>query len=218
MEPREFHWPMSAIYSRLFASLLMPGYTEIAAREKIPADTRNVLDIGGGDGRLAVLLAARYPDVPLIMTADIARAIAELARKRIEKAGLSERVRSDVQDIHRLTYEDDAFDFIISVGSMHHWRDPAAGLRELNRIIMPGGQILILDGCGRHTLKEHKAGVARFGGGTLTALAYWLGSKDVLSLAEVERAVEESGIAYLSVEADGPWLEVRGTKPIDAST
>lgn len=214
MEPREFHWPMSAMYSRL-ASLIQPAYAEIAARADIPAGTRNVLDIGGGDGRLAVVLAARYPDIPHITTADIAGAMAELARKRIEAAGLSERVRSDVQDVHHLTYEDGAFEFIISFGSMHHWRDPAAGLRELDRILIHGGRFAIGDGCGRPTLKEIKASVARSGGTTWTALAYWLGSKDALSLAEVERAVDNSGVAYLRVEADGPILEVTGTKPID---
>jgi ubiquinone/menaquinone biosynthesis C-methylase UbiE len=215
MEPREFHWPMSAFYSRL-ASLIQPAYSEIADRAAIPDGTLSVLDIGGGDGRLAVVLAGRYPDVASITTADVAGAMAELARKRIGAAGLSERIRSDVQDVHNLTYEDGAFDFIISFGSMHHWRDPAAGLRELDRILKPGGRIAIGDGCGRPTFKEIKTSVARFGGTTWTAFAFWLGSKDTLTFAEVERAVEESGVAYLRVEADGPKLEVTGTKPLDA--
>jgi ubiquinone/menaquinone biosynthesis C-methylase UbiE len=215
MEPREFHWPMSSFYSRL-ASLIQPAYTEIARRADIPAGTMRVLDVGGGDGRLAVVLASMYPDVPNITTADVAGAMAELARKRIESAGLSERVRSDVQDVHRLTYEDGAFDFIISFGSMHHWRDPAAALRELDRVLSPGGRFAIGDGYGRPAFKEIKESVARFGGTTWTALAYWLGSKDALSLDEVEKAVDESGVAYLKIEAEGPKLEVTGTKPMDA--
>ena len=39
-------------------------------------------------------------------------------------------------------------------------------------------------------------------------------SRSVLDL--VERAVDESGVTYLTVEPDGPTLSVRGTKPLDA--
>jgi ubiquinone/menaquinone biosynthesis C-methylase UbiE len=86
MEPREFHWPMSVLYSRL-ASLIQPAYSEIAGRAAIPEGTRNVLDIGGGDGRLALVLARMYPDVASITTADVAGAMAELARKRVAADG-----------------------------------------------------------------------------------------------------------------------------------
>jgi SAM-dependent methyltransferase len=213
MEPREFHRPMSAFYSHL-ASLIQPAYIEISRDADIPADARNVLDIGGGDGRLAVVLANQYPGLPDITTADVAGAMAELARKRIEAAGLSARARSDVQDVHRLTYDDGAFDFIISFGSMHHWRDTAAGLSELDRVLAPGGRMVIGDGCGRPTFKEIKADIAaQFGGTGWTAFAFWLGSKDVLSLEAVERAVADSGVAYLTVEPHGPRLTVTGTKP-----
>ena len=53
MEPREFHWPISAIYCRM-ASLLQPAYSEIARKADIPAESRSVLDIGGSSRTVLV--------------------------------------------------------------------------------------------------------------------------------------------------------------------
>ena len=44
-----------------------------------------------------------------------------------------------------LVFGDASFDIIVSTFSMHHWSDPAAGLREIQRVLRPGGRALIWD-------------------------------------------------------------------------
>lgn len=44
-----------------------------------------------------------------------------------------------------LPFADNSFDIVVSTGSIHHWKDPEAGLNEIYRILSPGGYALIYD-------------------------------------------------------------------------
>jgi ubiquinone/menaquinone biosynthesis C-methylase UbiE len=46
-------------------------------------------------------------------------------------------------DVAALPFDDASFDLVVSTFSMHHWSDPAAGLREIHGV--PGGRTLIWD-------------------------------------------------------------------------
>ncbi|HZD01784.1 MAG TPA: class I SAM-dependent methyltransferase [Actinomycetes bacterium] len=67
------------------------------------------------------------------------------ARRNATDAGLDDRVRFTVADVADLPHPDATFDLIVSTMSQHHWPDAAAGLRELRRVLRPGGQVWIYD-------------------------------------------------------------------------
>lgn len=211
MEPREFVWPFSVIYSCI-AWAMEPAYTDIARRILVPQHSKTLLDIGGGDGRLAVTLAKQYPNLSRIVTADISKDMANRARKRAYNNSLGNRICSEVQDVHNLSYEDNYFDVVVSFGSLHHWRQPVKALLELHRVLRPGGILVILDGFNRPSFKDIRRAVSVFGGSIWTAIAYWLGSKDLLTYNEVLQLVEDTGINYISVSCDGLLLVIRGVK------
>jgi len=211
MEPREFHRPFGTVYS-WFASLMEPAYADIARRTPMPEDAETLLDAGGGDGRLAAAFAKLYPGLSLIVTADISRDMAGRAQRIISKRGLSARIRSEVQDVHHLSYADGSFDVVVSFASLHHWREPVKALLELDRVLKSGGLLSIFDGCDRPSFEEVRRAVSRFGGVIPLALIYWIGTKDVLSREQVARVVDESRIGYLSISRDGPLLIVSGVK------
>ena len=48
-------------------------------------------------------------------------------------------------DVRDLPFSDGAFDLVVSTLSLHHWHDPAQGLRECLRVTAPGGQCWIYD-------------------------------------------------------------------------
>jgi len=189
-----------------------PAYTDIARRILVPQHSKTLLDIGGGDGRLAVTLAKQYPNLSRIVTADISKDMANRARKRAYNNSLGNRICSEVQDVHNLSYEDNYFDVVVSFGSLHHWRQPVKALLELHRVLRPGGILVILDGFNRPSFKDIRRAVSVFGGSIWTAIAYWLGSKDLLTYNEVLQLVEDTGINYISVSCDGLLLVIRGVK------
>lgn len=174
--PKEFSWPYSAMYSRV-ASVMEPVYGQIAREIALPQDVETLLDIGGGDGRLAVALARQYPGLSRIITADVSEDMTNRARRRAERNGLNNRIYAEIQDVHNLDYQDSYFDAVVSFGSMHHWRDPVKGLRELDRVLKPKGSMAIMDGYDRPSFKSIRTAVAEAGGSIRAAITYWIGNR-----------------------------------------
>jgi ubiquinone/menaquinone biosynthesis C-methylase UbiE len=76
---------------------------------------------------------------------DLSAGMIEVARRKAALAGLEGRVDFIVGDVADLPYPDGAFDLVVSTMSQHHWPDAAAGLRELRRVLRPGGRVWIYD-------------------------------------------------------------------------
>ena len=111
-------------------SALIP-YDELAGRD--------VLEIGCGTGVHARLLAeagARLTAVDLTPTA------VELTRRRLELHGLDADVRE--ADAERLPFPDASFDFVWSWGVIHHSQSTDAVVREIARVLRPGGRLALM--------------------------------------------------------------------------
>jgi ubiquinone/menaquinone biosynthesis C-methylase UbiE len=48
-----------------------------------------------------------------------------------------------VADVARLPFPDGHFDAVLSSGSIKHWPDQGAGLREIHRVLVPGGRAFV---------------------------------------------------------------------------
>jgi SAM-dependent methyltransferase len=97
-----------------------------------------VLDLGCGSGRVAVALAEGGAQVTGLDTN--ARPLGELER-RAGEAGVKVRaVQADMDE--PLPFTDDAFDCAVSRLSLMIASDPAATLRELARVVEPGGAVV----------------------------------------------------------------------------
>jgi ubiquinone/menaquinone biosynthesis C-methylase UbiE len=47
--------------------------------------------------------------------------------------------------VESLPYPAASFDLVVTRHSAHHWADPRAGVREMRRVLRPGGQALVMD-------------------------------------------------------------------------
>jgi ubiquinone/menaquinone biosynthesis C-methylase UbiE len=65
-----------------------------------------------------------------------------------ELAAGTENVEFRVAPSDELPYEDGAFTALLCTSSFHHYPDPAASVREMERVLAPGGRIVIGDGSG----------------------------------------------------------------------
>src|SRR5205807_1094253 len=66
------------------------------------------------------------------------------ATQRAEAAGLADRVDFLVDDAHATTFPDDSFDLIVGVAILHHL-DLEVALREIRRVLRPGGRAVFLE-------------------------------------------------------------------------
>lgn len=211
VEPREFKWPFSRMYS-FFAKAMDPVFKELAKQINIPLGAQSLLEVGGGDGRLAVILAGKT-NLPKIVTTDVSADMVKLASKRAELSNLSGRVVAEIQDVHNLSYPDNTFDLVLSSFSLHHWQDPVKGLKECVRVLKPGGVITIIDGDRSVSLKEIRAAVKNIGGPLGLTLGLWVGRHDLLDHEKVSGILKQTGINWLTVTRNIPLLLVKGTKP-----
>jgi ubiquinone/menaquinone biosynthesis C-methylase UbiE len=157
---RRYSAPSAWAYDRVLAPLLGGLYRLIAddaaAVVAATCPTGSVLEIGGGPGHGAVLLARRASDVR-ITGADIDPAMVARAADRVAREGLEDRVRVEVADVARLPHPDSAFDLVLSSFSMHHWEDPAKAFAEIHRVLRPGGRAIIYDLSRAWTRVERRA-------------------------------------------------------------
>ncbi len=97
---------------------------------------KRVLDAGCGNGRHA-FYAAKYG--AKVWAIDLGSAV-EVARRNTEK---SRNVQVVQADLYRPPFALESFDFIYSIGVLHHLPDPETAFRNLVRFLKPGGEIQI---------------------------------------------------------------------------
>ncbi|NUC74003.1 class I SAM-dependent methyltransferase [Haloterrigena sp. SYSU A558-1] len=114
-------------------------------RETIGDDPRRVLDAGCGTGVLSLLLAELGHDVTGV---DFAPSMLERAREKARAAGQS--VEFHRGDAEALAAPDDAFDLLTARHLVWTLPNPAAAIREWQRVVEPGGRILLVEGYWDH--------------------------------------------------------------------
>jgi len=102
------------------------------------------LDVCCGTGDLAFELAARVGPAGTVVGCDFSEPMLELARRKAADRGLGQ-VRFDWADALELPYEDRAFDAVTVGFGARNLSDLDRGLRELARVLKPGGRLVILE-------------------------------------------------------------------------
>jgi demethylmenaquinone methyltransferase/2-methoxy-6-polyprenyl-1,4-benzoquinol methylase len=97
------------------------------------------LDVATGTGDLAVELAQRVSPGGEVIGSDFSEGMLELARK---KAG---EIRFEQGNALALPYDDDEFDAATVGFGARNFSDLAQGLREMTRVVRPGGRVVILE-------------------------------------------------------------------------
>ena len=163
------------------------------------------VDIGCGTAVFAIELC-RPSSRLKIYALEKENAIYEVARKNIEKERLTERIIPVLGDAHKLPFEGDFADFVISRGSYHCWEDKVRVFKEIYRVLKKGGTGFVGGGFGRYVTEEEANRMKALRDHSLKEDAKAYSSPDKLS-----EVINKAGISKFRVSYDraGLWAEIR---------
>jgi ubiquinone/menaquinone biosynthesis C-methylase UbiE/uncharacterized protein YbaR (Trm112 family) len=104
-------------------------------RRELSKNDAWILDVGCGTGGNSVPLADRYT----VIGFDISKKAILRATTDAEAKGRSNRTTFFVADGTRLPLKNDTFDYAQTFGALHHLPDPQQTIREILRVLRPGG-------------------------------------------------------------------------------
>ena len=106
-----------------------------------PRPTDRAIDLGAGAGHASLALA---PHVAKVVAIDPTPEMLAVGARLAAERGIA-NVTAVIATADALPCPDAAFDVAISRFSIHHWPDPGAALREVARVLRPGGRIVLID-------------------------------------------------------------------------
>ena len=101
------------------------------------------LDIAAGSGDVSLDLFALKPS--LVVGADFAREMLRVFQQKLNKRSHVDTIGLVCCDAHELPFRDDTFDGTIVAFGIRNFSDRARSLREMHRVLRPGGLAVILE-------------------------------------------------------------------------
>ena len=145
-QARELFAPLGPTYDR-YARLLSFGQDprwRSYLVSRIPATAVRVADIAAGTAAVSIELARAAPARTIVGVDQSAEMLAA-GRARVEAAGLGDRIELREGNAESLPFVDAEFDALTFTYLLRYVDDPAATLRELARVVRPGGTIAMLE-------------------------------------------------------------------------
>ena len=106
-----------------------------------PSD--RILDVGCGTGEFERLILSEHPEQPMVGV-DISEKMLSAARQKNSTHSSATFLRANAS---ALPFPDNSFDLVVSASAFHYFDQPMASLREMRRVLAPGGSVVILDWC-----------------------------------------------------------------------
>ena len=191
---RAFLWLMN----RSHANMTEWGLSQVPI-----ADDATVLDVGCGGGRTIARIASGSPSRRVSGVDYSAESVA--TSRRTNAAAIAQgQVKIEQADVSKLPFDADTFDVVTAVETHYYWPDVAAGVREIRRVLRPGGQLAIM----AETYRGETFDLA------LRPVMALIGAR-YLTVQEHRALLEESGFvdAVVETKPGKGWLCAVGRRP-----
>jgi demethylmenaquinone methyltransferase / 2-methoxy-6-polyprenyl-1,4-benzoquinol methylase len=112
---------------------------------KILAETKpkKILDVASGTADFALETVNLNPDK--IIGIDLSEKMLAIGRKKIEKKNLGHIIQLQEGDCEALPFADNIFDAVTVGFGVRNFMNPLKGLKEMNRVLKPGGMLVVLE-------------------------------------------------------------------------
>jgi ubiquinone/menaquinone biosynthesis C-methylase UbiE len=135
--------PGATFYDATVAKVLSKPETKIANAIVNKMGNGTILDLGSGPGYLAIEIAKRSPSLQ-VYGIDLSRQMVKIATGHAKGV---DNARFVLGNAAKLPFRDNSIDLVISTGALHHWKTPHTVFDECYRVLKPGQEAWIYDGC-----------------------------------------------------------------------
>lgn len=159
----------------------------ISLLEIQPAD--HVLEIGFGSGH-GIESVAKLTPQGRVVGIDFSQTMLRQATRRNAASIAAGHIELQVGDAIKLSYPDNSFDKAFATNVAYFWKDPVATLREIRRVIKPGGRLAlyVVSKADMTRFKVTQTGIYRlYTGDELSTLVSQAEFRQVRVLTKVER-------------------------------
>lgn len=140
---REYFEEVDRRFFELIEHVAHPGWPQTLPFSKLEdfhkLAKKKVLEIGCGLGSVAEVLSRSGCQLTAI---DLTQKAVELTRKRFAQIGLEATVLK--MDAERMEFSDETFDYIWTWGVIHHSSNTEQIVREMHRVLRPGGRFAVM--------------------------------------------------------------------------
>jgi demethylmenaquinone methyltransferase/2-methoxy-6-polyprenyl-1,4-benzoquinol methylase len=106
---------------------------------------QRALDVAGGTGDLSAGMSKQVGNDGLVVLTDINAAMLAEGRNALTDRGIVANIRYSLANAERLPFPDSSFDCVTIGFGLRNVTDKLAALRSMQRVLKPGGQLLILE-------------------------------------------------------------------------
>jgi ubiquinone/menaquinone biosynthesis C-methylase UbiE len=208
---------MEGFVAKWYANLTkkaLDDFSALARRvaEQLPPDA-DVLEVAPGPGYFAVELAklGGYRITGL----DISETFVQIARKNAAQASVHVDFRHG--NAAGMPFQQESFDFLLCRAAFKNFTDPQCALREMHRVLKPGGRALIIDlrkdasnESVSQAVDEMKLGAVN---GIITKLTFrFMLLKRAYTKGDFDRMISQTGFAQAEIREAHIGLEILLTK------
>lgn len=109
-----------------------------------PFRPQHIMDVATGTGDFAIKACKEFNPDELIGT-DISEGMMNVGREKVKQLGLERQISFAKEDCTSLSFPDNRFDAITVAFGVRNFEDLDRGLKEMYRVLVPGGHLVILE-------------------------------------------------------------------------
>ncbi|WP_294447263.1 ubiquinone/menaquinone biosynthesis methyltransferase [uncultured Mailhella sp.] len=136
--------PWYDLQNRVFSLFLDCWWRRNLVRSVVPGPTNTVIDMAAGTLDVTLALIRRYPGLHVYAT-DICEPMLRYGEERKMRAGERSRVTTMVADARNMPLPDGCADAVTIAFGIRNVRPRMDALREMHRLLVPGGRACILE-------------------------------------------------------------------------
>lgn len=137
--------PRYDLLNRLLSLGIDRNWRRFAVKQIRFADGGRILDVATGTADVALEIAAATPASVTITGVDFSPQMVELGRDKVKRSRYAERISLEVAPCEAIPFAENSFDSATIAFGIRNVVDRSCGLKEILRILKPGGKIVILE-------------------------------------------------------------------------